>query len=145
MNPTKKKILLVDNNEFTRLMFSDIFWLHGLDDECEFSAVATTEEALPIINTKETRPDVVFTGLVMPINKDGKAEVSAEAGFSLIQNIKSNPETKSVRVVVFSDFDEEEYREHAKALGAEMYLRKDSSIPQDLVRIVHSLDTTSAI
>jgi len=145
MNPAKKKILLVDNNEFTRLMFSDIFWLHGLDDECEFSVATTVEEALPIINAEATRPDVVFTGLVMPIEKNGKTEISAEAGFSLIEKIKSNPETKSVRVVVFSDYDEEGYREHAKTLGAEMYLKKDSSIPQDLIRIVHSLDTTSAI
>lgn len=135
----KKKILLVDNNEYTRLLFSNVFWLHGLDDECEFSAVRSIEDALPIIANPSTRPNVVFTGLVMPFEKDGKTEESAEAGFSLIHHIKSNPETNSIHVVIFSDYDEEGYRERARELGAEIYIKKDSSIPQDLVRIVHSL------
>ena len=140
MDYAKKKILLVDDNEFTRLMFSDIFWLHGLDDECSFFAVKSVAEAMGVIDNPITCPDVVFTGLVMPFENGGKTETSAEAGFSLIEHIKTNPKTAGIHVVVFSNFNEEEYREKASALGAEMYLKKDDNIPADLIRIVHSFD-----
>lgn len=141
MEPHKKKILLIDDNEIVRLMFSNIFWLHGLDDKYELTTVGSTEEALVFIANQATRPNIIFTGLVMPFIKNGKKETSAEAGFSLLKRVKSDPETSSIRVIIFSGYNEEEYRAQAIDLGAEMYLKKGENLPQDIIQIISSFDT----
>lgn len=140
MEPQKKKILLIDDNEIVRLMFSNVFWLHGLDDKFDLTTISRTEEAENILSTPTTRPDIVFMGLVMPFTKDGKTETSAEAGFSMLKRIKADPATKSIRVVIFSSFDEGWYREQAVSLGAEMYLKKSESMPQDLINLLRSFE-----
>ncbi|MFZ2832188.1 MAG: response regulator [Minisyncoccia bacterium] len=141
MEPQKKKILLIDDNEIVRLMFSNVFWLHGLDEKYELNTVGTIEEAFDFIKEPTTKPDIIFTGLVMPFMKDGKKETSAEAGFSLLKNIKENLDTTLIRVIVFSGYNEDEYRTKALELGAEMYIQKAENLPQDLVRIIRSFDT----
>lgn len=141
MEHEKKKILLIDDNEIVRLMFSNVFWLHGLGDKYELTTVGSVGEAFTFINNVATRPHIVFTGLVMPFEKEGKISTSAEAGFSLLRQIKSTPETKSIRVIIFSGYNEDEYRSQALSLGAEMYLKKGENMPQDLIQIIRSLDT----
>lgn len=140
MEPQKKKILLIDDNEIVRLMFSNVFWLHGLDDKFDLTAISRTEEAENVLSNPATRPDIVFMGLVMPFTKDGRTETSAEAGFSMLKRIKDDPATKSARVVIFSSFDEGWYREQAISLGAEMYLKKSESMPQDLIKLLRSFE-----
>lgn len=142
MEPQKKKILLIDDNEIVRLMFLNVFWLHGLNDNYELTAIGQIEEAEKFLSSPAMRPDIIFTGLVMPFtNKDGKVETSAEAGFALLKRIKENPETKSIRVIIFSSFDEEWYGEQSLALGAEKYLKKSESMPQDIIELLRSLNS----
>lgn len=136
------KILLIDDNEIVRLMFSNVFWLHGLDDKYALTTVGSIEEAYVFISNRDTRPDIIFTGLVMPFEKDGRKETSAEAGFSLLKRIKADHETESIRVIVFSGYNEDEYRTQALSLGAEMYLKKGENMPQDLIQIIRSFDNT---
>lgn len=140
MEQRKMRILLIDDNEIVRLMFSNVFWLHGLDDNYELTTVGTLKEAFTFISNGDTRPDIIFTGLVMPFEKDGKIETSAEAGFSLLKRVKGNHETESIRVIIFSGYNEEEYRAQALSLGAEMYLKKGENMPQDLIQIIRSFD-----
>ncbi len=140
MEAPKKKILLIDDNEIVRLMFSNVFWLHGLDDKYELNTVGSIGEAFVFIENPTTKPDIIFTGLVMPFEKDGKKETSAEAGFSLLRRIKGDPATQSIRIVIFSGYNEQEYREQAISLGAEMYLQKGENMPQDLIQIIRSFD-----
>ncbi|OIP66461.1 MAG: hypothetical protein COV32_01240 [Candidatus Yonathbacteria bacterium CG10_big_fil_rev_8_21_14_0_10_43_136] len=141
MEAPKKKILLIDDNEIVRLMFSNVFWLHGLDHKYELNTVGTIDEAFVFIDNPSTRPNIIFTGLVMPFKKDGKKATSAEAGFSLLSRVKNNPDTQTIRVVVFSGYNEGEYRTQAMSLGAEMYLQKGENMPQDLIGIIESFDT----
>lgn len=134
----KVKVLLVDDNEVIRMIFSNIFWLHGLDDHYDLATVARTEDARTLIDDPETRPAIVFTGLVMPFEKDGKTSMSAEAGLSLLSYIKQNPALKNTRVIIFSGYDDAELKEKAISLGAEQYLKKDENIPQDIISIIRA-------
>ena len=134
----KVKVLLVDNNEVIRMIFSNIFWLHGLDDHYDLATVARIENARTLIDDPETRPAIVFTGLVMPFEKDGRISTSAEAGLSLLSYIKQNPILKDIRVIIFSGYDDAELKEKAISLGAEQYLKKDENMPQDIVSIIRA-------
>jgi CheY-like chemotaxis protein len=139
MNEQKKKLLLIDDNEVVRIMFSNLFWLHGLVEKYELKAISRVEDADAIIKNPETKPDVIFTGLVMPFMKDGKQITTPEAGFSLLRNVKEDSATKDICVVIFSSYGDKEYRDQALALGAEMYLQKSENMPQDLINTISLL------
>ena len=134
----QKKVLLIDDNEVVRLMFSNIFWLHGLEERYDLVTLGKQEEAEVLFSNPALRPNIIFMGLVMPFTKNGKVETTAEAGFSLLKRIKEDPATKEIKVIIFSNYDEEEYRTQALELGAEMYLKKDEHMPQDLIKIIES-------
>lgn len=140
MSGQKKKILLIDDNEVMRIMFSNIFWIHGLDDRYEITAISTVAEAEAILASATTRPDFIITGLVMPLEKDGRTVTSAEAGFTLLKRIKEDPELTHIHVIVFSSYTDEEYQKKALALGAEGYLKKKESLPQDIVELIRSFE-----
>lgn len=139
MDQQRKKLLLIDDNEIVRIMFSNLFWLHGLDEKYELIAINRVDEAEAIISDPGKRPDIIFTGLVMPFTKDGKTETSPEAGFSLLRRVKGDPQTKDICVVIFSSYGDKEYQDQALALGAQMYLKKSENMPQDLINTISCL------
>lgn len=136
MNEPRKKLLLIDDNEVVRIMFSNLFWLHGLDEKYELTVISRVDEAEAFLSDPSKRPDIVFTGLVMPFTKEGKTITSPEAGFSLLKRIKNDPQTKSICVVIFSSYNDKEYQRQALELGAEMYLQKSENMPQDLINTI---------
>ena len=141
METQRKKILLIDDNEIVRIMFSNIFWLHGISDTHDLITVESTTKALSVVTNPETRPDIIFMGLVMPFEKNGKIETSAEAGFSFLRAIKEDPDTRNIHVVIFSSYDEEGQRAQALSLGAEKYIKKGDNMPQDIIEVIRSFDT----
>lgn len=143
MDNQKKKILLIDDNEVMRIMFSNIFWIHGLDDQYEITAIGNITEAEAILADKATRPDFILTGLVMPFEKDGRTTTSAEAGFTILKRVKEDPELAHIRVIIFSSYEDEEYQKKALALGAERYLKKKESLPQDIVQLIRSFEVSN--
>ncbi len=143
MDSPKKKILLIDDNEVMRIMFSNIFWIHGLDDQYEIVAISNISEAEAILTNTATRPDFILTGLVMPFEKDGKTITSAEAGFTLLKRVKDDPALAHIRVIIFSSYADEEYQEKARALGAVGYLKKKESLPQDIIELIRSFEKTN--
>ena len=140
MNNRKKKILFIDDNEVMRIMFANIFWIHGLDDAYEVTTIGNMPEALALLANEATRPDFIITGLVMPFEKDGRTTTSAEAGFTLLKRVKEDPALAHIRVIIFSSYDDEEYQKRALALGAERYLKKKEDLPQDVIQIIRSFE-----
>ncbi len=133
-------ILLIDDNEAVRIFFKDLFWLHGLESKFQVECADGVEKGEKMIKDPETRPEVVFLDLVMPINKDGKIITTPEAGLSLLEKIKSDPELKNVKVVIFSSYGDKFHRERAEKLGAEMFLDKAENLPQDLIKLIDVVD-----
>ncbi|MBI4159914.1 response regulator [Candidatus Wolfebacteria bacterium] len=132
----KTKILLVDNDELVQIYFKDIFWIHGLDDKYDIEVVGDIDKAEEIIKNPQTRPRAVFLDLIMPMRKGPRIEDTAEAGISLLKKIKDDPELKSIKVFIFSGYTNETYKDIAKKLGAEDFIVKGQSLPQDLVTYI---------
>lgn len=139
MENKKTKILIIDDNEIIRMMFSNIFWLHGLDDAYEIGTVARVDEALKQIDDPTTSPDIIFMGLVMPFEKGGKVTPSVEAGFTIIKHIKENPALSRIRIIVLSGYQDAEFKQKALDMGVERYLKKSESMPQDILELIRSL------
>lgn len=136
----KTKILLVDDNEIIRIYFRDIFWIHGLENKYDLSVVESVEKAEKLIENPETRPEVVFCGLVMPLKQGDKTVVTPLAGFSLLEKIKSDPELKKIKVIIFSGHNEKRYRDRARKLGANSFLVKHKNMPRELVEFIENLN-----
>ncbi|GEM_PF-604689 len=135
--PTDKiKILLVDNDELVQIYFRDIFWIHGLDSKYDVSVIGDIEKAEAIIRDPETRPRVIFLDLIMPMRKGSRIEETAEAGVSLLKKIKEDEELKSIKVFIFSGYTNETYRDLVLKMGAEDFVPKGTSLPQDLVSFI---------
>lgn len=111
LSKNKTKILLVDDNEIIRIYLRDVFWIHGLENKYDLSAVESIEKAEKLIENPKTRPEIVFCDLVMPVTGGDKTAMSSAAGFSLLEKIKSDPELKKIKVIIFSGHDEKKYRD----------------------------------
>ncbi|KKR88478.1 MAG: CHEMOTAXIS PROTEIN CHEV-CheY like protein receiver-like protein [Candidatus Wolfebacteria bacterium GW2011_GWA2_42_10] len=136
------KILLVDDDEMIRIYFRDIFWIHGLEYKYELTVADNLKKAEETINNPETRPNIIFLDLVMPIEKDGRVISSPEAGFSIIKKIKSDPNLKKIKIIVFSGHSEKSLQDQVKTLGAENYLVKGDNLPKELVEFVEKIAST---
>lgn len=89
-------------------------------------AVESAEQALEYL--KETKPDVVFMDHLMP----------GMDGFQAIQAIKSNPQTATIPVMMYTSQEGELYLSQARALGAVGVLPK--TVKQtELSRVLYQL------
>src|SRR5579885_1975018 len=113
-------ILVVEDDPALNDAYNMILKKAGHQVETVFSGT----EALEKVATKE--PDLILLDLLMP-DLDG-------VGFLKKYDVKAAH--KKVKVIVFSNIDVQKKVEEAYALGADKYILKAWSTPQQLVKIV---------
>lgn len=133
------KILLVDDNEFTRIFFKDVFWIHGLESKYDLMTVENTKLAEDLIDSPKTMPDIIFLDLALPMLVNGSIITTPEAGFLLLKKIKENPQKRHIKVIMYSGYNEKEIQDRALSLGADGYLVKGENMPQELVAFIDKL------
>lgn len=111
---SKKKILVVEDNELNMKLFCDLLGAHG------YETIQITEgmKALEIARTE--KPDLILMDIQLP-------EVS---GLEVTKWIKEDDELKSIPIIAVTAFamkgDEEKIREG----GCEAYIAKPISVSQ---------------
>jgi DNA-binding response OmpR family regulator len=124
MNPTKKKILLVEDDKALADVYVSRLQLEGLD----VRHVLNGEDALSA--ALEYKPDLVVLDAMMP-------KIS---GFDVLDILRNTPETMNVRVVMLTALSQAKDKEMAEKLGADDYLVKSQVVIGDVVdRIKHHL------
>lgn len=117
-----KKILLVEDDSF----LASILMSRLGHKKVLASYAKSGEEAL--LELKRQIPDAVLLDILLPgIN-----------GFEVLQSIRNNPETKSLPVIVISNFSQAQDIEKVKALGAG-YLVKALADPDQILGEVEKL------
>lgn len=134
----KIKILLVDDDELTRMYFRDIFWIHGFEKKYDIFLADGPEEAGKIIQDPKTRPDIIFLDLIMPKSRGG-LELTWETGLNLLKKIKGDPKLKSIKVVVYTGLIDDFVRGQVQQLGAEMYVVKGENLPKDVIELTEKI------
>lgn len=116
VSPTNKKtILIVEDYVFYSQMIKAELESRGY----EVRAVQNGLQAIEVV--KEMSPDLVLLDLIMPI-KDG---------FETLEEIKSDPNAKDLKILVFSNLSQTDDIEKVKNLGAVGYLvKKDFSLKE---------------
>ncbi|HEX9503249.1 MAG TPA: response regulator [Patescibacteria group bacterium] len=119
----KKKILIVDDDEQQRELYVDLFKDKGFE-------VASAEDGRQGLDMSlKAKPDLVFTGIIMPWMD----------GFEFIRNLRINPLTAEVPVIMFSHLGREEDREKAKKLSNVTFFVKGIDGPADILKKVQEL------
>ncbi len=111
MKEKKGKILIVDDDNETRNMYSEAFLKAGFNVDGAKDGL----EALDRIS--KDAPELVFTGIIMP----------RMSGFDLMEAMKKNVKSARIPVVVSSHLGREDDLKKARELGAVDFIVKGES------------------
>ena len=121
------KVLVVDDDRIVAEMYRLALSRAGHEVEIANDGVAALKAA------STNRPDIVFLDIRMP-------EMD---GIEVLRNLGSVNSTRSIPVVMLSNYDEPALVRQSLSLGAREYLVKAGTNPADLARIVsHWVEAT---
>lgn len=106
-NVARKRILLVEDNEFNRDLFTQIL-------ENEFEILAAMDGATAIAKAIEERPDLILMDLGLP----------ALDGWEATRRIKTDDALKHIPVVAVTSHAMADDERRARAVGCDDYLAK---------------------
>lgn len=105
----KKRILIIDDDPEDLSLMEDL--LAGHRFECtSLSDPVTGTEMIPLLN-----PDLILLDLKLPWKN----------GFAILRELKEDPFTSKIPVVIISGLSSEEVIEKTQALGAVAYVAKE--------------------
>jgi CheY-like chemotaxis protein len=119
---TGKRALIVDDSRSARVILSRMLEQHGMAVDTAESA----EQALEYL--QQNRPDVIFMDHLMP----------GMDGFQAVQAIKSDAQTATIPLMMYTSQEGELYVSQARALGAIGVLPKTVR-PVDVSRVLYQL------
>lgn len=123
------KILLVEDDKSLR----EIYGVRLLAEGYDIVSAGDGEEALTV--AIHEKPDLIISDVMMP-------KIS---GFEMLDLLRNNEATKSIKVVMMTALSGDQHRERGKDLGADRYLVKSQVGLEDVVSTVHELlDTNQA-
>ena len=93
-----------------------------------FVSAKTAEEAIPLI--KIEKPDLVMLDILLP---------GEENGIDILMKLKKDPETKNIPIIVFTNYDEKEFREKASIFGANDFVLKSDVTPSQMVTKIRQI------
>jgi len=120
MKVKRPKILIIEDDKFLLKLYSDKLRREGF----EVSGSLTGEEGLNKVFTE--KPDMVILDLVLP----------GKNGFEVLSEIKLNPETKCIPVIILTNLGQESDIKRGLELGASTYLIKTDFPMSKLPEIV---------
>lgn len=118
-----KKILWVEDDQF----LNDIIARKLSTIKCVFFHASDGLEALKIVNAEI--PDIVVLDILLP----------GMDGFEILHNIKSDPKTKNIPVILLSNLGRESDIEKGKGLGAALFMIKATVTPNDIVNKIQQV------
>jgi DNA-binding response OmpR family regulator len=111
-----KKILFVEDDENFYNVFSVPLKMRG------YEVVHVADGALAVEKTLSEAPDLVLLDIILP----------GTSGLDILKELKENPDTKNVRVVMLTNFGNDENVSKAMEFGADDYLMKYNVVPSEL-------------
>jgi DNA-binding response OmpR family regulator len=116
----KTKILIVEDDKFLIKLYSNKLRREGF----EVTEAISGEEAMNKIFGE--KPNLILLDLVLP----------QKSGFEILSDIKLNPETKDIPVIILTNLGQESDVKRGLALGAVAYLVKTDFSINKLPEIV---------
>lgn len=116
----RKKVLIVEDDKAILDMYVERFKKENLEVVIANDGEEALEKALREL------PNVILLDLLLP----------KKGGLSVLEVLKSQPETRDIPVVIATAYPRDEYREKSTRNGATMFLSKSESMPGEVVEKV---------
>ncbi len=116
-----KQILVIDEDASLFKAYQEMF----KPERIEVVGAATGQEGLDLACSE--KPDLILLDIMLPGGMNG---------FDVLEQLKRNPATKQIPVVVLTNLDSEE--KVAKTIGARDYLVKANTTKDEIVKLVKS-------
>lgn len=123
----KQKILIIEDDRFLRKVYKDKLTRVGFDF---IEATNGLEGTNKVISEK---PDLILLDLILP----------KKNGFDVLVDLKRNPETKNIPVIILSNLGQELDIKRGFSLGAQDYLVKTDISLSEVVNKVKDVLTKS--
>jgi CheY-like chemotaxis protein len=123
IDPSKKTILIVDDDVDTLDMYADIF------ENADYNVLRAIDglDALNVVS--DHTPHVIFTGIVMP----------RMDGFALMDALQKNKRTADIPVVINSHLGRAHDKERANELGAKDFIVRGFTPPREALERIGAL------
>lgn len=122
-DPTKKKVLLLDDDNFLLQMYSMKFVQEGFDVHTSVSV----KDALDALRNGY-EPDAIAFDITMPEHD----------GFYFLQTLRDEKLAEHAKKIALSNQQSEAEKAKAAELGADMYIIKATMIPSEVVNTVRT-------
>lgn len=117
---TKKKVLIIDDNEDIRVIYGTLFEAKGYE-------VFTSKDGLQgITDVAKIEPDIILVDIMMP-------EMS---GYDFLDALHNNTSLQVIPVIVISNLSQEKDKQLALEKGAQFCLTKSDHSAEEIVTIV---------
>lgn len=123
MDDVKKKILLVEDEDFIRDLYKRQIELGG------FSVDAAAKGGEGLTFLKNNPYDLVLLDIMLP-------EVN---GLDILREAKKDEKTKNIPVVLLTNLGQDSVKQEAMALGAKEYIIKATYTPDQLVKKIREI------
>jgi DNA-binding response OmpR family regulator len=128
-----KKILFVEDEPNIIDIYHMVFDSHGY----QFFSTPDIEEGIVIAQTSE--PDLILLDIILPKKTGDTVDIAAKQGFIFLEQVKNNPKTKDIPVIVFTNLNATADRIRAKKLGALDYVVKADCLPKEIFEKVDAI------
>lgn len=131
------KILIVESDEFIRILLKDSFWLHDKYQRFDLETAENLADADTILADPERRPGIVFLGLETPRAVGQKKAVVLEENLAFIRKLKAAQ--PPIKIVAFARTKDASLEAQVRALGVDAYLVKGQVMPRQIVELADAL------
>ena len=118
-----KKILITEDEPGLLEMYKLYFERAG------YEVINASDGKLGVEFAKKERPDLILLDILMP-------QID---GWAMLKDLKSDPATKMIPVIIFSNLAQTEEIQRGLAMGADQYLVKSALTPKELLAKVQKL------
>lgn len=117
------KVLIIEDDQ----RINKVYNLKLAMDGIETATAIDGEEGLRKVYSEN--PDLILLDLMLP----------KKSGFEILKEIKTNPKTKDIPVIILSNLAQEKEREEGLALGAIDYIIKSNASIQQIMEKIKSV------
>ena len=114
---TKKKILLVEDDEMLSQVYRSRFEIEGFDVKEVYNGEDALSAAISF------KPDIILLDAMMP----------RISGFDVLDILRNTPETANIAIIMLTALSQPRDKERAESLGLDDYLVKSQVVIGDVV------------
>jgi len=118
-----KKVLFIEDDPDQIFMYQSVFEIEGM---CMMAAT-NHQEGLKMAQTEE--PELILLDLLL----------GDESGIDVLKDLKANPKTKNIPVIVFTNYEKKGLPEECARLGADDFILKIKTTPFEFAKMIKAI------